>query len=79
MSQDRLNDIEALIAHQDNQIHDLSEMVSKQWNEIEMLKLRLNRTQEKLKSVEETANSATKSSDAMSASEFAAIEKPPHY
>lgn len=79
MSNEKLNDIEMLIAHQERQIQDLSEIVAKQWDEIEVLKSRLNRTQDKLKVVEETANSATKSGDAMSVSEFAASEKPPHY
>lgn len=79
MSQEKINDIEATIAHQEQQIQDLSDMVTRQWDEIEMLKARLNRTQDKLKNVEESANSATKSSDAMSVSEFAASEKPPHY
>ncbi len=79
MDTDRLTKIEEYIADQEQQIQDLSDMVTKQWDEIEILKRRLSRTQEKLKTVEDTANAATKSGDATSVSEFAAMEKPPHY
>ncbi len=72
-------ELEALISHQEQQIQDLSDMVTKQWDEIDLLKARLNKTQAKLKSVEDIANSATKSGDAMSVSDFADAEKPPHY
>lgn len=79
MSTKEIADIQALLAHQDQQIQDLSDMVTKQWTEIDQLKMRLKRTQEKLKSVEDIANSETKSGDAVSVSEIAALEKPPHY
>ncbi|HCQ71056.1 MAG: hypothetical protein CL570_08325 [Alphaproteobacteria bacterium] len=79
MDQQKLYDIEALITHQEQQIQDLSDMVAKQWDEIERLKRRLNRTQEKLNVVEEVANSATKSDGGASVSDIAAMEKPPHY
>ena len=79
MDQQKLYDIEALITHQEEQIQDLSDMVAKQWDEIENLKRRLRRTQEKLNVVEDVANAATKSDDASSVSDLAAMEKPPHY
>ena len=78
MSNEKLNNIESTVAHQEQQILDLSEMVAKQWDEINILKTRLARVQDKLNVVEDTANSAG-SGDGMSVSEMAASQKPPHY
>lgn len=79
MDEKRLSELEGMLAHQDQQIQDLSDMVSQQWGEIDKLKARLNRTQEKLKSVEDLAHSASKSGEGMSVTEMSALEKPPHY
>lgn len=79
MDQTAQDKIEALLAYQEQKIDDLSDMVARQWDEIERLKQRLKRTQDKLKTVEDLANAAGKSDQAISVSEFAAQEKPPHY
>ena len=79
MDNEKLQDIETLIAHQEQQIQDLSDIVTKQWDEIEILKKRLTRTQDKLQAVEEMASSASKSGGGDSIADIAAAEKPPHY
>lgn len=79
MNSDISHDIQATLAYHEKTITDLSDMVAKQWAEIDRLKLRLKHTQDKLKTVEDIANAATKSEGAMSGAEFAAQEKPPHY
>ncbi len=64
----RLSDIEQTITHQDQQIQDLSDMVSQQWKEIDQLKKHLSHATERLKNLENPSEDATISS-----------EKPPHY
>ena len=79
MHTEKLNDIEVLLAYQEQKIQDLSDMVARQWNEIETLKKRLDHTTDKLKMIEGTVHSAPQSDSVLSVSEQAAMEKPPHY
>lgn len=76
MVEEKINELEAMVAHQDVQIQDLSEIVTKQWSEIEALKRQLNHTFDKIKSMEDSIGQG---SSAKSVSEMAASEKPPHY
>lgn len=76
MSEERLNKIEATIAHQEQQISDLSEMITQQWKEIDTLKLRLKKAQERLG---EMTPSLENEREGLSVSEIAALDKPPHY
>jgi SlyX protein len=73
----KLQQIETALAHQDQQIQDLSEMVNRQWKEIEFLKRQLDKAQEKLSAFE--SSSAQSEASTMSVAEAAALEKPPHY
>ncbi len=50
--QDRVNVIEAFIAHQEKLIEELSEVTAKQWQEISALKDQLQRLTDKLKAFE---------------------------
>ena len=75
----RLEALEQLAAHQEKTIDDLNEVVTQQGDELALLKARLTRTQDKLKSVEELAQTAGQSDAALSISDLAAQEKPPHY
>jgi len=79
MDIEKLHQIETLIAHQEQRIQDLSDIVAKQWDAIDILKKRLNQMQDKLKNVEEATQSIAKSGDGLSIAESAAMEKPPHY
>jgi len=53
MSEDRLNKLEAIIATQEQQIQDLSEMVNSQWKEIDRIKLLLKKAEDKIVSIED--------------------------
>lgn len=65
---DRLTELEVKMAHQDQQIADLSEMVSEQWNLIQRLGTLLSKADARIESLEN--NSPTDN-------QF--DEKPPHY
>jgi SlyX protein len=74
---EKLDTIEMALAHQEQQITDLNEMMNRQWKEIEQLQAQLKKMQDKL-------NAAGSSDDrdphsGLSVSEIAAMEKPPHY
>jgi SlyX protein len=67
MSDNRFNQLEMTIAEQDQSIQDLSDMVNRQWQEIEKLQARLTHTQSRIISLEENAPASS------------SVEKPPHY
>lgn len=76
MSDDKLNDIESTLMHQDRQIQDLNDMVNAQWREIDQLKRRLDLALGKLSALETAAPDPNRD---LSVAEIAALEKPPHY
>jgi uncharacterized coiled-coil protein SlyX len=76
MSEERFNKIEATLAHQERQIADLSEMITAQWKEIDVLKLRLKKAQERLS---EMTPAQDNEREGLSVAEIAALDKPPHY
>ncbi len=75
---DRLNRIEMLLAHQEKQIEELSEMTTSQWDMIDALKRRLDGAMTQLRDME-LASQSGKTDGAASVSAMAAAEKPPHY
>lgn len=77
MTEDRLNRIETTLAHQEQQIGDLSDMIRLQWKEIDLLKRRLEHTQGLLGDLQ--TGSAAEPGQPRSVAEIAAAEKPPHY
>jgi len=70
--------LEIMLAHQERQIQDLGEIVTRQWREIESLKKSLAKTEAKLGDLA-LAGQAQDGAAALSTAEFAASEKPPHY
>ncbi len=66
----RLNELEIKIAHQEQQINDLSDMVSEQWTMIERLGGQLTKTNSRIESLEN--NPQIEQSSLLD-------EKPPHY
>jgi uncharacterized coiled-coil protein SlyX len=67
MSDQRLNDLEIRFMEQDQKLAELSDMVSRQWDEIEALKRQLHRAKDRIISLEDALPDTN------------AIEKPPHY
>lgn len=73
---DRLNAIETALAHQDQQITELTDVINRQWQEIEMLKKLLMKAEAKISSL---ASDGGDPHAGLSTTEIAAMEKPPHY
>jgi len=65
---ERLSQIEQTITYQDQQIQDLSDMVSQQWTEIDRLKKRLAQAKQRLEILENPPEEGGMTH-----------EKPPHY
>ena len=78
MTEDRLQALETLVAHHERQIQDLSELVTEQRREIDILVRRLEKTQIKLLEMEEGGTGAVEDKS-LSPSEQALRDKPPHY
>ena len=78
MSEDKINRIETALAHHEQQIEDLSEMIRRQWQEIDLLKRRLASTQAKVNELN-TGMSENDPNEPQTITEIAAAEKPPHY
>ena len=75
---DRLTKLEMMVAHQDRQIQDLSDMISRQWKDIDVLKLRLERVTKQLRESSSAIYDPAQEGD-LSVADIAAAEKPPHY
>lgn len=65
-----MSKIEETLAHQQQEIQDLNEMVTRQWDEIDMLKKQFLRLKNKIDGIE---------SDNHGGSQIPANQKPPHY
>lgn len=72
MSDEKITHIEEVLMHQEQQINDLSKMVTRQWDEIDLLKKHIRKLQGDVTSVTETA-------EQLSAAEQSARDRPPHY
>ena len=75
--QDRLTAIETQLAHQDQQIGELNAVITEQWRVIDALKRKLEETEDKIEDLRYRRESGE--GEALSASETAARNKPPHY
>ncbi len=69
MTEQKLMHIETTLAHHEQTITELSDLITAQWKEIESLKARLEKTLSKIERLEET----------MPADSQMANQKPPHY
>jgi len=79
MLEEKINSIEETLAHQDQQIEDLSKMVAGQWDIIDVLKKNLAEMQGKIERLEGEQSDAAGGTEGLSAIEQALIDKPPHY
>ncbi len=77
MSDNKLENIEEALAHQEKQIRDLSDMVTAQWDQIDILKARLKKMQGKVEELEDSLPEGDNKD--LSVTEQAARDKPPHY
>lgn len=75
MDENRINAIEMAVAHQDQQIAELTEVINRQWQEIERLKKLLLKAEERISEIASEGDPHA----GLSVSEIAAMEKPPHY
>lgn len=73
-----INDLESLIAHQDKQIQELNDVVTKQWQEIDALKKYMQMTKSKIQELENNIGELG-AGETISISDEAAANKPPHY
>ncbi|MAL79748.1 MAG: hypothetical protein CMN55_11675 [Sneathiella sp.] len=67
MNDKRLMELELKFMEQEQMVSELSEMLNRQWQEIELLKNKLTRAQDRLITLEETLPASP------------GHEKPPHY
>jgi uncharacterized coiled-coil protein SlyX len=77
MDEETLLNMQSMLAHQERQIQDLSDMLNLHRKEIDILKLRLEKTQAKLLEVQSDRDSGT--DESLSVTEQALRDKPPHY
>lgn len=70
-------DIEEILAHQEQQINDLSEMLIAQGHDIAALKKHIHKLESKVNVMGE--DSAADAGQGLSSIEQAAQDKPPHY
>lgn len=69
MSEERINEVEIMLVHQERKIEELSEVIEKQWKEIDALKAKLRITEGKIEELELAAEGDVPAAD----------QKPPHY
>ncbi len=67
--EDRLVDLEAKFTHAEQAIHDLSDMVREQWDQIEQLKHEVRRLEDRTSELEQRPGATGREES----------EKPPHY
>lgn len=73
---DKADRLEETLAHQEQQIQDLNDVVTKQWAEIDRLTKMLGRLKDKVEDIEVSKGD---DSEGLSVIEEAALNKPPHY
>ncbi|MAZ76912.1 MAG: slyX family protein [Micavibrio sp.] len=73
---DKADRLEETLAHQEQQIQDLNDVVTKQWAEIDRLTKMLGRLKDKVEDIEVSKGD---DGEGLSVIEEAALNKPPHY
>ncbi len=74
MDNDTIEKMQMILSHQEQQIQDLSDMLNFQRKEIAAIQARLDKTQAKLADIEHG-----KQGEALTPTEQAIRDKPPHY
>lgn len=65
----RVQALEEMLAHKESEVHDLSDMVNQQWKRLEALERDLNRTNERIVTLEDEVGGDGTEAD----------QKPPHW
>lgn len=68
-NEERINEIEIMLVHQERKIDELSEVVEKQWGEIDGLKSKLRMAEGKIEELQLGADGDAPAAD----------QRPPHY
>lgn len=79
MSEKRLRALEEMLAHQEIQLGDLSDMLILQGREISKLEREIKKLNAKIELYETDMQDGEEDGKSLSPSEFAAQNKPPHY
>ena len=66
--QARVQNLEEALAHRDSELQDLSDMVSQQWKRIEAMEAEINRTKDRIITLEDDVGQGPE-----------ADQKPPHW
>lgn len=74
--EDKLNNIEAALAHQELQIEELSQTVAKQFDVIDILTKKIEILQHMVEALDAEVEDT---GDGLSSIDKAALDKPPHY
>lgn len=78
MNDDKIIDIETALAHHEQQITEMSEVITDQWKMIDALKSRLDKLLAKIERLEQSPQEDDRN-EALSGIEFARQNTPPHY
>lgn len=76
MTDQKLHAIESVLAHQEEQIQDLNDVVIQQSKDIELLRKQVSKLYDKINMMDD---SSTQEGGDLSTAERAARDKPPHY
>ncbi len=77
MMDDKIIELEMTLAHQDQQITELNDVVTEQWKHIEVLRTRLDKALAKLDQIGQGREDGA--ADGLSSIDRAALDRPPHY
>ncbi|AEP08734.1 SlyX family protein [Micavibrio aeruginosavorus] len=73
----KIEELQIAMAHQDRQIADLNDMITRQWGEIDRLRRDLNMALGRVKALEAATPDGER--EGLSSIEQAALDIPPHY
>lgn len=76
MNEEKLQTIEITIAHHEQQLQELNDVITDQWKQMDVLNRRLDKA---LSKIERMESGGEDGDSALSSIERAAQEKPPHY
>ena len=79
MNEEKIIEIETAIAHHEQQLTEMSEVITDQWKMIDALKRALDKANAKIERLEGGSCDNGQGGEALSGIEFARQNTPPHY